>query len=286
MLDGALAVALPTKFGQWLEVEKNKDNCIEWTSIDCNNEIWYHNKFKRLNDTIKSEKHQDDAVSKRLMQILEALNKLSPFFLNEHKHSKITTKLTFPQNWGLGSSSTLINNIAQWSGVDPYKLLNLTFGGSGYDIACASNNNAISYQINVNRTVVKPIVLSPKFIENLFFIHLNQKQNSRVAIQQYNLKKDNISEEIGAISLISSKLISCNSLNEFETLLSSHEKIISKIIDQETIKQKLFRDYKGMVKSLGAWGGDFVLATGSTNDMTYFREKGFNTILPYKEMIL
>ena len=31
---------------------------------------------------------------------------------------KVTTKLDFPKNWGLGTSSTLINNIAQWAQVD------------------------------------------------------------------------------------------------------------------------------------------------------------------------
>ena len=59
----------------------------------------------------------------------------------------ITTKLTFPRAWGLGTSSTLISLIAQWAKCDPFELLFEAFGGSGYDIACATANSPISYQL-------------------------------------------------------------------------------------------------------------------------------------------
>ncbi len=65
-----------------------------------------------------------------------------------------------------------------------------------------------------------------------------------------------------------------------------HEQIISSIIKQDTVKQRLFSDYFGEVKSLGAWGGDFILVTGNEDTTSYFQQKGFNTILSYKEMIL
>jgi hypothetical protein len=37
---------------------------------------------------------------------------------------------------------------------------------------------------------------------------------------------------------------------------------------------------------LGAWGGDFVLATGGEKEKQYFIQKGFTTVLSYAEMIL
>ena len=43
-------------------------------------------------------------------------------------------------------------------------------------------------------------------------------------------------------------------------------------------------DYNGEIKSLGAWGGDFILAAGPTNTPEYFSSKGFNTIIRYNEM--
>jgi hypothetical protein len=48
----------------------------------------------------------------------------------------------------------------------------------------------------------------------------------------------------------------------------------------------LFSDFDGAVKSLGAWGGDFVLAISNEDPTTYFKSKGYETIIAYKDMIL
>ena len=69
-------------------------------------------------------------------------------------------------------------------------------------------------------------------------------------------------------------------------MIFEHEQIISSIIKLKPIKQELFSDYFGEIKSLGAWGGDFVLATGNEKSNSYFENKGFETILPYQKMIL
>ncbi|MCK5774746.1 MAG: hypothetical protein KAH25_01140 [Bacteroidales bacterium] len=54
-------------------------------------------------------------------------------------------------------------------------------------------------------------------------------------------------------------------------------------------KERYFSDFNGQIKSLGAWGGDFVMAT-SPNDpkdvFNYFRNKGHQTILAYDDMVL
>ncbi|MFT6826440.1 MAG: hypothetical protein ACJAYD_001001 [Patiriisocius sp.] len=77
----------------------------------------------------------------------------------------------------------------------------------------------------------------------------------------------------------------CYTLQDFERILNAHEQKISKLLAQPTIKQMLFKDYPNTIKSLGAWGGDFVLATGNNSDMDYFKNKGYNTIIPFQEMI-
>ena len=69
-------------------------------------------------------------------------------------------------------------------------------------------------------------------------------------------------------------------------MIDEHEQIISNIIQLETVKERLFSDYDGSIKSLGAWGGDFILATGTPNTINYFKDKGYTTILKYKEMVL
>ena len=85
--------------------------------------------------------------------ILE-VKKLNPSFLNLGKGALVKTKLTFPKNWGLRTSSTLINNLAYWAKTNPYQLSENTFGGSGYDIACGQHNTPILY----TRNGISPIV--------------------------------------------------------------------------------------------------------------------------------
>src|SRR5690606_10074625 len=101
----------------------------------------------------------------RLFEILHAAKQLNSDFLNSG--CQVETRLTFPQDWGLGSSSTLINNIAKWAQIDAYKLLENTFGGSGYDIACAEYNGPITYQLGKQRTV-KDVDFNPVFKEALY----------------------------------------------------------------------------------------------------------------------
>ena len=286
VLDGANALALPTKYGQSLTVEPFDKPQLNWKSIDHNGEIWFEALITLEKIASKFSSPSSD-LEKRVIEILHSAIQLNSEFLKNDSGFKVTTKLDFPNNWGLGSSSTLINNIANWANVDAYQLLELTFGGSGYDIACAQYNNPITYQNNPDKTrTVNSIKFNPRFKNELFFVHLNQKQNSRHGIEHYKTNKQNVTTIIKEINSITDSIINCLSISEFETLITAHEQIISKIINLPTVKLTLFPDYSRAIKSLGAWGGDFVLATGSPDDMSYFKNKGYQTIIPYSEMIL
>lgn len=194
--------------------------------------------------------------------------------------------LTFPRNWGLGTSSTLINSIASWADVNAFDLLWNSFKGSGYDIACAQNNTPIYYKIKDEKPVVEQIEFNPEFKENLFFVHLNQKQDSKEGIAKFRESNLNFDKEIKRISQISEEFVQSKNLHAFENLIVEHENIISSIIKLTPVKEKLFPDYFGAIKSLGAWGGDFVLVTGNEKTPAYFKNKGYKTILSYSEMIL
>ena len=61
---------------------------------------------------------------------------------------------------------------------------------------------------------------------------------------------------------------------------------MSVILETPTIKNVLFPDFNGTIKSLGAWGGDFAMVIASENPTEYFIKKGYNTIIPYDKMIL
>ena len=213
---------------------------------------------------------------------------------------RLTTKLTFPQNWGLGSSSTLISLLAQYANVNPYELLEKTFGGSGYDIACETAKRASTYQlVHSPQSIVdstksidrRPLTVdfNPTFSNQLYFVHLNQKQNSRDGIKHYRNLTIDKSEIIEQISELTQKIIHANELDEFCYYLEVHENIISKALNLQKVKDIYFQDFPGTIKSLGAWGGDFVLVASDESPETitrYFREKGFPTILSYNAIIL
>lgn len=285
VLDGALSLAIPTKYGQSLSVEAQEKPTLFWKSFDKSKHVWFENKFKLGSDNLLKQIQHDD-ISKRLIQILNATKDLNPRFLKEAHGFKIETHLEFPKNWGLGTSSTIINNIAQWANVDAFKLLENTFGGSGYDIACAQHNKSITYQIDNKKPVVETVDFSPSFKEHLYFVYLNKKQNSREGIKHYHENKENAQSTIEAINKITLEMICCETLLQFQNLMIKHETIISKITKQTPVKDLLFQDFDGAVKSLGAWGGDFVMVASKHNPNEYFKGKGFETIIPYSSMAL
>jgi mevalonate kinase len=277
-------------------VESIDEPKLIWKSIDEKRHVWFEDEFSLQNGILNQAQH-DNEVSNRILQILKAAKQLNPDFLNGNKGLNVESKLTFPKEWGLGSSSTLINNIASWAKVDAYQLLELTFGGSGYDIASAQHDSAITYQLlNKNNEILKQVQdekrrvsqvkFSPEFKDYLYFVYLNKKQNSREGIEHYKKNTSNLFNEISEINKITLNIIGCKFLNEFESLINRHEIIISKIIKQQIVKDLLFKNFKGSIKSLGAWGGDFILVTSNENPTDYFKNKGFETVIPFQEMIL
>jgi mevalonate kinase len=292
VLDGAKSLAVPTKFGQNLIVDKIKEPQIIWGSFTSTGECWFEavfdlKKLRLISATFNSDSEGNaDVIAETLLNILKEAKRLNPQFLGTENGFMVKTMLTFPRDWGLGSSSTLINSIASWAEVDPYDLLWNAFSGSGYDIACAHHNSPMIYQLENKQPFVERIDFRPSFAEQLFFVHLNKKQNSRDGIATYRENKNNLQKEIEAISSISYDLFNSELLTDFEKLIVEHEKIISAIIKLNPIKETTFSDYFGTVKSLGAWGGDFVLATGNETTPNYFKNKGFETVLKYSEMVL
>lgn len=284
ILDGAEGWAIPTKFGQSLKVNVSSSGTLTWKSFDADNSIWFQASYDLID--FKELSSSDETISKTLSHILKQTRALQPKFLDISDGCVVETLLTFPRNWGLGTSSTLINNIAQWAKIDPYMLLRKTFGGSGYDIACAQYDHPIIFKIEATEARVRKVNPVLSFSDKLFFVYLNQKKNSREAIYAYRERPIDKLELTTTISEITHALITATSLQKFEALLNLHEEILSSALNITTIKEQLFPDYKGSIKSLGGWGGDFVLVTARENTLDYFKTKGYKTILSYSDMIL
>ncbi len=286
VLDGAKAFALPTKYGQNLIVEETNGNIIHWQSFDHDGSIWFEANIP-FDSIIKKEKADlSQNVKNTLIEILHEAYKKNSDFITKSKGYKITTQLTFPKNWGLGTSSTLINNIAQWINIDAYTLLRNSFGGSGYDVACASNNSPIIYQLREEKPIVTAINFHPDFRKNLYFVYLNQKRNSKNAIAEYFRNRGDIFKAISKIDKITDKIITTESLEEFTKEIELHEIELSNLLSMSTIKETLFEDFDGVIKSLGAWGGDFVMVISKNDPKKYFEEKGYPIVLEYEKMIL
>lgn len=287
VLDGAKSFALPTKFGQNLIVEEKSKPEIDWKSYDADGSIWYQDTFTFEEIIILDNSKKESSVRNTLLTILHEAFKLNPNSVNQNKGYHIATHLTFQRNWGLGTSSTLINNIAQWLQIDAFSLLKNSFGGSGYDIACAQNDSPILYYLDNDKPIVEKVIFAPIFSENLYFVYLEKKQSSNVAITSYVKNKNReLSKLIVKNDSITEKVLNSKTLEEFAFALEKHEVEMSLILEMETIKESIFPDFEGVIKSLGAWGGDFVLAISKENPTDYFIQKGFKTIIPYKNMIL
>ena len=292
VLDGATSLAVPTKYGQDLIIQPIEEPVLVWGSFTNEGNCWFEAQFSLPKLRLTSASFNSDnegsseTIAETLQTILQEARKLNTDFLQTEKGFIVKTNLTFPQDWGLGSSSTLINNIASWANVNPFDLLWNAFSGSGYDIACAKHDSPIFYELKNRKPVISEVDFSPTFKDNLFFVYLNQKQNSREGIKRYREKKQHIEKEIQRISDLSKEMVLATSLSDFENIVEEHENIIASIVELPKVKEQLFSDYSGQVKSLGAWGGDFVLATGNQDSLTYFKQKGYTTVIPYKDMIL
>jgi mevalonate kinase len=285
VLDGAKALALPTKFGQNLTVEKSNGNEIKWTSYDADGSIWFDETIP-LTEIVSTTPFETESIKNTLITILRTAYQLNPNELLISEGYVVTTRLTFPRKWGLGTSSTLINNIAQWFKIDAFTLLKNSFGGSGYDIACAQNNDPVLYQLEQGKPIVEAAKFNPSFSKNIYFVYLNQKQSSKSAIASYREKKNNLETQKEVINQITQKVLQAENEITFAQTLENHEELLSTILETKTVKETLFPDFNGTIKSLGAWGGDFVLVVSRENPKSYFLDKGYETVIQYSDMIL
>ncbi|MGY8945150.1 MAG: GYDIA family GHMP kinase [Flavobacteriales bacterium] len=282
VLKGALALAVPCNRGQSLIYDSSKEKELLWESYDEKGSVWFKATFSIKDFDIIATDQTD--IAKRLRSVLKKVRKQNSTFLLE-KGGRVKTVLEFDRQWGLGTSSTLISNIAQWSNTNPYELLKQTTGGSGYDIACAQAKSPLLFS-NKNQTPkVESCEFNPSFKDQLFFVYLNQKKDSSEAVKRFSDIK--ITEkQLDFFSDLSLKMLKSNELKKFEKLIETHETQLGQILKIKPVKEVLFPNYSGSIKSLGAWGGDFILVTGNDNTISYFKNKGYKTVLKYSEMVI
>lgn len=281
-IDGALVLAVPTKLGQEFFFEEKEDgkSLINW-------EAYHQNKFW-LKAVIDYKKWQilETNIPSSAEFIVKTLKNVQQLSITKFKTDltyHLRTNLQFPADYGLGSSSTLMNNLAEWAEIDPFHLNTISLGGSGYDIAVAKEKSAVLFQSKPEIKYEK-VDFNPSFKNELIFIHLNQKQDSREGINFYKSKKKS-PELVDEFSDITKKIMLCSELENFSELMMIHEHKIANFLEISTVKEKLFSDCPSFVKSLGAWGGDFVMSAKFGDYKNYFWEKGFPIVFEWENII-
>ena len=289
VLHGALALALPLKLGQSLTIKTMEisNGIIHWDAFTPKG-FWFSAMIDKHDFSVKAS--DDLEKTERLGEIFKVLKILNPNILTDSHDYDFTTRLEFDPQWGLGSSSTLISNLAAWAEVNPYLVLKETFGGSGYDIACARYKKPLHYNIRNKNPFVDECEFNPPFVDSIYFVYQGHKQSSSKEVKAFKTKllDYDFEDEINAVSEISNILPNVNSFNDFCYLLNIHEDIIASCIAQSPLRNQ-FRDFRGCIKSLGAWGGDFFLAATEWKEqevLKYFNEKGLTTIFKYKDIVL
>jgi len=285
-MEGALAMALPLKVGQRLSIQKNHNNILRWQA-NMPGGSWFAAEFDLNSFGVLVT--DNNILANKLGDILGATRGLSHTFLSDNVGFDVVTNLDFNPDFGFGTSSTIISNIAMWADVDPFKLLEKTFGGSGYDVACARADSPILYKKKDDDVEVRSVDFSPVFKDKLFFVYLEKKQNSADGIRAFKKHGKFNSGDISRISGITKELVDRADFGLFKELITEHELIMSKILGLPTVSSLYFSDCAGAVKSLGAWGGDFVLMASDLPEIElkhYLHKKGFDTVFGYDELVL
>lgn len=274
VLNGANCLAFPLKFGQTLAISPFEH--FYWESFSPSGR-WF---FVALNPDFSIKETNSQEVAQMLVQLMKNIQTFSPD-IEFTAHFKATAN--FDLNWGLGSSSTLVSLLSQWSGMDAQRLLKATFGGSGYDVACATASHPILYR---NRVVIDQVNFSQEITKHLLFIYLGKKQNSREEIKRYE-RSTVTSDDVEKINNIITGAMEATTIEAFEEQLNASEELLAPLLSTTCLKQRLFKEYPYSIKSLGAWGGDFFLATYRDLNVAkeYFKAKGYAVQFTYNELI-
>ena len=285
-MEGAKALAVPLKLGQSLTVKNTEQNKLIWEAKSPTG-LWFKTILKL--PTLKVLETNNQIFSNRLVLLLKNAKKLSKNFLNETIGISVETELGFNPEFGFGSSSTLVFCVSKWANMNPYLLQQKTFGGSGFDIACADAKGPITFQRIGENTEIKNIELFPKITNNLFFVYLGKKQQTSKSIKYFKKNAVFTNSDIDRISAITNEAVKAESIEDFEALLTEHEQLMSSVLQTPTIKSSCFPLYDGCVKSLGAWGGDFVLITSRLAIKEFsqlMKSHGFNNVFSYSDLVL
>ncbi len=279
IMKGAKGLAVPVRFKQHLRVKPQAEPLVRWTSRHPDKSVWMQAEYDLDLNMIAGTPANDAGL---IRNILSVLKKMNPNLFR--RGYTLETRTEFSREWGMGTSSSLIAVLSKWAQVNPFELLDRTFGGSGFDVAVSLGGKQMLFWREKNRRKWEFVRWQPPFRKRIFFVHLNRKQNTARVVKKFAATAVN-PETIERITQITHQMLETGDMSRFQELMAEHEHIVGKLIGKRPVATRLFPDYDGAIKSLGAWGGDMIMAVGGSNPETYFRSKGFELIFPFSKLI-
>ncbi len=280
IMKGAKGLAVPVRFKQHLYVKPQAGTNIRWTSYHPDKSIWMQAEYDRNLKMISGSPSTDAGLIRNILTVLRRMN---PNLFR--RGYNLETRTEFSREWGMGTSSSLIAVLAKWAQVNPFELLDQTFGGSGFDVAVSLGGKQMLFWREESRRKWEFVRWRPSFHKNIFFVHLNRKQNTARVIKKF-ASTPVPDEAIERITHITHEMLETGNMGRFQELMDEHEHIVGKWIGKRPVSARLFPDFDGAVKSLGAWGGDMIMAVGGSAPEDYFRSKGYELIFPFSKLIV
>lgn len=286
VLYGAKALAVPLKFGQRMTVTEHPDpDMLKWETYILDN-LWFTANYNLKDLTMLNSSNEKTGLF--IQNVLKAGGKLQPELQLENRGYFMRNNIDFDIRWGLGSSSSLVSNMAYWFDVDPYKLYRSIFKGSGYDVFCARAEKSLVYQLHEDIPEAIETSFKPSFSDHLYLVYSGRKQDSQESVNQFKSRQFKEDKIILEISDMTDNMLNANTIGDFMKVMLAHEEILSSALGLPKVKEELFADFPGEIKSLGAWGGDFVMAATDMDYVEvkdYFSRKNLKVVFKWDEII-
>ncbi len=173
VLKGANSLAVPLNYQQTLQINKSENPGLNWISNEKGNP-WFQVTYNTL--LFEISETNDKKTAKALVNILKAAIDLNPEFQYKLEKSAVTSNMDFERQWGFGSSSSLISNIAYWADIDPFTLHKKVSSGSGYDVITSRAEGPIIFNRDGENFTSKKAEFSPTFSNDIYFVFLGIKK--------------------------------------------------------------------------------------------------------------
>jgi len=286
VLHGSQALAVPLKKGQRLQTIRSGDHRLfSWNAYH-EEDHWFSAEFNPSTLSVVATTDREKAAY--LQTLLKACIELDPAFQSELFDWDVETRLDFSPDWGLGSSSTLTALLAEWADVNPLDLHFMISEGSGYDVACAITKSPIIYSLLDNEPHYQPVPFNPPFADQLYFVWLGSKQPTAHHLEEMAGQLNPDPELTETFSTLTRGMLEAGELSDFRILMEEHEAKLSELIRRDRVSETRFPGLHGSVKSLGAWGGDFVMIASEQDPAAlynYLDNLGLSCRFRYKDLV-